>query len=431
MANNILLQVIRLTHRLKRSILADMNQLSLFQTRRWTVSELTRHLRRILENDEALQDAWVQGEISNFSRPSSGHIYFTLKDGSAALKCVIWKSDAMRLRGLPMQDGLSIEAHGKIGVYEPGGQYQLYVDVVRPAGEGALYAEYLRLKALLESEGLFSADRKREIPQFSRRIGILTSPTGAALRDMLNTLRRRMPLAEIFIAPSAVQGDAAPTELVAGLKKLNSMVKPDVILVARGGGSIEDLWAFNDERVVRAVAESAAPVISGVGHETDFTLTDFAADLRAPTPTAAAELATGISLNDLAGFVQNTFSRMSNIMLSVLDKKESLLAETNQRMRYVSPARRLVNERQRVDDAERRMERGISQRLKLEQAQLKGLGQRLQSLNPLGILQRGYAVVTVPATGKVVLTAKQAPVGCDLRMQISDGELKVRVTESG
>jgi exodeoxyribonuclease VII large subunit len=408
-----------------------MSQPSLFQTRRWTVTELTRHLRRLLEGDLTLQDAWVQGEISNFSRPSSGHVYFTLKDSGAALKCVIWKSDALRLRGLPLQDGLSIEAHGKIGVYEPGGQYQLYVDLARPAGEGALYAEYLRLKSLLEAEGLFASERKREIPQFPRKIGILTSPTGAALRDMLNTLRRRMPLAEVFLASAAVQGEAAPNELVAGLQKLNELIKPDVILVARGGGSIEDLWAFNDERVVRAVANSAAPVISGVGHETDFTLTDFAADLRAPTPTAAAELATGISLNDLNGFVRNAFSRLGSAILTVLDEKERGLIESNGRLKYVSPTRRLVSARQRVDEAERRLARGLNQHLRLEQAQVKHLAQRLESLNPLGILRRGYAVVTVAETGKVVLTAEQAPVGAELCVKIAAGLLNVRVTESG
>lgn len=408
-----------------------MSQPSLFQVRRWSVTELTRHLRRILESDDSLQDAWVQGEISNLSRPSSGHIYFTLKDSGAALRCVIWKSDAARLRGIPMQDGLSVEAHGKIGVYEPGGQYQLYVDSLRPAGEGALYAEYLRLKAMLETEGLFSGERKREIPQLPRRIGILTSPTGAALRDMLHTLSRRMPLAEVFLAPSAVQGEAAPLELVAGLQKLNDLFQPDVILVARGGGSIEDLWAFNDERVVRAVAASAAPVISGVGHETDFTLTDFAADLRAPTPTAAAELATAISVSDLDGAVRNAAAQLGSAMLEVLDEKARVLEDLNAQMRYVSPERRLQNESQRLDEAGRRMARALNQHLKLESTQLKGLAQRLESLNPLAILRRGYAVVTLAGSGKVVLAASQAPVGSDLQVKIAEGDLKARVTESG
>ncbi len=265
---------------------------------RWTVSNLTRHLRQLLEGDPDLQGIWVEGEISNLSRPASGHIYFTLKDPSAALRCVMWKTEAARLR-VSLQDGMAVEVHGSLGIYEVAGQYQLYADILRPVGEGALFQEFLRLKALLEAEGLFDPARKRAIPPSPRRIGIVTSSTGAALRDMLNTLRRRMPLAEVVLAATPVQGEEAPLKLVAALRSLNRVVKPEVILLARGGGSIEDLWAFNDERVVRAIIESEAPVITGVGHETDFTLADFAADLRAPTPTAAAELATAITVLDL------------------------------------------------------------------------------------------------------------------------------------
>jgi len=264
----------------------------------YTVSKLTFHIRKLLEENEVLQDVWVQGEISNLSRPASGHIYFTLKDASAALKCVMWKTSAMRLNpsitlraGLSLRDGMAVEVHGKIGVYEPAGQYQLYADQIRPVGEGALYQEFMRLKALLEAEGLFDPDRKRNIPEIPHKIGIVTSTTGAALRDILNTLRRRLPLVEVLLAASPVQGTDAPPAIVKAIQSLHYQL-PDVIILARGGGSIEDLWAFNDERVVRAVADSQIPIICGVGHETDFTLCDFAADLRAPTPTAAAELAT-------------------------------------------------------------------------------------------------------------------------------------------
>ncbi|HLO16062.1 MAG TPA: exodeoxyribonuclease VII large subunit, partial [Anaerolineales bacterium] len=239
----------------------------------WTVSRLTFYIRKLLEENETLQDIWVQGEISNLSRPASGHVYFTLKDSSAALKCVMWKTSAARL-GIPLQDGKAVEVHGKIGVYEVSGQYQLYADQIRPVGEGALYQEFMRLKAMLEAEGLFAPERKRPIPMFPQRIGIVTSATGAALRDMLNTLRRRLPLVEVLLAPSPVQGSEAPPALVQAIQAL-VLQSPDVILLARGGGSIEDLWAFNDERVVRAVAGSAVPVICGVGHETDFTLCDF------------------------------------------------------------------------------------------------------------------------------------------------------------
>jgi exodeoxyribonuclease VII large subunit len=226
----------------------------------------------------------VQGEISNLARPVSGHIYFTLKDANAALKCVMWKSNAAKQKNA-LQEGMAIEVHGNISIYEVSGQYQLYADNIRPKGEGVLYQEFIRLKTLLEAEGLFDPDRKRPIPRQAKRIGIVTSRTGAALRDMLNTLKRRNPMAAVILVASAVQGEDAPRGLAAALENLNRYAHPDVILLARGGGSIEDLWAFNDERVVRAIVASEAPVITGVGHETDFTLADFAADLRAPTLT--------------------------------------------------------------------------------------------------------------------------------------------------
>ncbi len=407
-----------------------MSQISLFETPRLTITEFTRRVRRLLEGDPALADAWVQGEISNFSRPASGHLYFTLKDAGASLRCVMWKGDALRVRGMPLQDGLSIEAHGKIGVYEPSGQYQLIGDLLRPTGEGALYAEFMRLKALLEAEGLFAPERKRPLPEFPRTIGIVTSSTGAALRDMLNVLRRRLPLVEVTLAASPVQGVEAPPALVLALQKLNALVKPEVILLARGGGSIEDLWAFNDERVVRAVAASKIPVITGVGHETDFTLVDFAADLRAPTPTAAAELATPITLYDLAGALRADSERLNQALKRQLDECRAGLESLNTGLRFYSPARRLQTEAQRLDGLSRRADRALAQRLALASAQLAGASSRLESLNPLSVLRRGYAVVTRIADGKIVETAQQAPAGADLRVRLASGALKVKVQES-
>ena len=407
-----------------------MSQISLFEIPRLTVTEVTRRVRRLLEGDAALQDVWVQGEISNFSRPASGHLYFTLKDYGAALRCVMWKGDALRVRGMPLQDGLSIEAHGKIGVYEPSGQYQLIVDILRPAGEGALYAEFMRLKALLEAEGLFAPVRKRPLPNFPRTIGIVTSSSGAALRDMLNVLRRRLPLAEVVLAASPVQGTEAPPALVLALQKLNTLVKPDVILLARGGGSIEDLWAFNDERVVRAVVDSNAPVVTGVGHETDFTLVDFASDLRAPTPTAAAELATPITMLDLAGALRVDSERLDNVLNHQIDERRAGLESLNAGLRFYSPARRLQTESQRLDDLSRRAARALAQRLALASARLAGTGSRLESLSPLAVLRRGYAVVTRVEDGKTVETARQAPAGSDLRVRLAEGALNVRVQES-
>lgn len=399
-----------------------MAQPSLFASVRWSVGDLTHYLRQLLESDELLQDVWVQGEISNLSRPASGHIYFTLKDSSAALRCVMWKSEAARLR-TALQDGLAVEIHGHISIYEASGQYQLYADQIRPVGEGALYQEFLRLKALLESEGLFDAERKRPIPELPRKIGIVTSATGAALRDMLNTLRRRLPLAEVILAPAPVQGAEAPPALVAALEALNRQ-NPDVILLARGGGSIEDLWAFNDERVVRAVAASRAPIISGVGHETDFTLCDFAADLRAPTPTAAAELATQTTVLDLSAGVHDERTRLFAWADNLLSAQRAELSAFVTQLRYASPQRRIQSELQRVDDLARRGLTALDHRVQLQKSRVQGAAHQLESLNPLAVLARGYAVVTRKDNGRVVARVSQA--GAEMNVRVSDGEFDVR-----
>ena len=396
-----------------------MSQPSLFASVTWTVSRLTQHIRTLLETDITLQDVWVQGEISNLGRPASGHIYFTLKDSGASLRGVMWKGDTRRLN-LPLQDGMEIEAHGRIGVYEPQGQYQFYADIIRPVGEGALYQEFLRLKTILEVEGLFEAGRKRPIPELPRKIGIVTSATGAALRDMLNTLRRRLPLAEVILAPSPVQGDEAPPKLVAALGALDQL-KPDVILLARGGGSIEDLWAFNDERVVRAVAASETPVISGVGHETDFTLCDFVADLRAPTPTAAAELATPITIGDLSAYLLGMKTRLATSTLNLLATHRTGLNSLVAGLRFHSPLRRIQTDRQRLDNFSRRGLSALRHRLALDDSRLKGFERRLGALNPLAVLGRGYAVVTRREDGKHISQVGQAEAGDGIQVRVSDG----------
>lgn len=391
----------------------------------FTVSKLTFHIRKLLEENETLQDVWVQGEISNLSRPASGHIYFTLKDANASLKCVMWKTSAARLN-LSLRDGMEVEVHGRIGVYEPQGQYQLYADQIRPVGEGALFQEFLRLKSMLEAEGLFDPERKRPIPEFPKRIGIVTSPTGAALRDMLNTLRRRLPLVEVILAPAPVQGTEAPPALVKAIQLLNSQ-SPDVILIARGGGSIEDLWAFNDERVVRAVAASQAPVISGVGHETDFTLCDFAADLRAPTPTAAAELATQTTLEDLHFQLSAFRSRLASATLSLVAEQKATLSSLASQLRYLSPARRVQSESQRVDELSRRMLSSLIHRIQLQSSHVKGMTRRLEALSPLAVLARGYTVVTRKADGRVVSRVVQAKPGEQIRVRVSDGQFDAEI----
>ncbi|MGA2489120.1 MAG: exodeoxyribonuclease VII large subunit [Anaerolineales bacterium] len=406
-----------------------MEQMALFvASPHWTVSTLTRYLRQLLESDDGLQDVWVEGEISNLSRPSSGHIYFTLKDSGASLRCVMWRTEAAHLR-FALQDGQAVEAHGRIGLYEVGGQYQLYVDTIRPVGEGALYREFLRLKAVLEAEGLFEAARKRRIPEYPRRIGIVSSPTGAALRDILSTLKRRLPLVQVIFAPTPVQGDEAPLAIVSALRSLNQVGVPDVIILARGGGSIEDLWAFNDERVVRAVIESAAPVISGVGHETDFTLADFAADLRAPTPTAAAELATPITVLDLQANLAEAGQGLVSGAAGLIQQKREAAAWLDSRLRQASPGRRLQTERQRLDEMSRRWNSAQSHRLEIAVEKFRGLENRLLTLNPMAVLKRGYAVIT--KNEKVVSSVAQVKIEDTLRVRVQDGEFGTRVTENG
>ncbi len=400
-------------------------QTSLFSAVRWTVTTLTRHIRETLESDVQLQDVWVEGEISNLSRPASGHLYFTLKDSGASLRCIVWKSAVSRLGGVVL-DGMAVSAHGRIGVYDAGGQYQLYADQVRPAGEGALFQEFMRLKSALEAEGLFAAARKRQAPVLPRRIGIVTSPTGAALQDVLNTLRRRLPLVEVVISAAQVQGVEAPAQLVSALQALNARrPPPDVILLVRGGGSIEDLWAFNDERVVREIVASSVPVICGVGHETDFTLSDFAADVRAPTPTAAAEVATPITVVELQRDLRSIGDGLAWSIQQLMAARRSALGVAGQDLNFRSPERRIQADRQDVDEFSRRIHTAQAHRLEMRGGELEGWGKRLRALGPLDILGRGYAVVTRHADGLIIRKVAQARDGIHVR--VSDGSFDANV----
>lgn len=404
----------------------NMLQPPLFPANSISVSELTRYLREWMESDELLRDVWVQGEISNLSRPSSGHIYFTIKDEYSALKCVIWRTSAGRASA-NLQSGLAVEVHGYVSIYERDGAYQLYVDTVRPAGEGSLFQEFLRLKARLEEEGLFDAARKKEIPQVPARIGIVTSPSGAALQDILNTLRRRYPLVEVVLAPAAVQGDNAPAELAASIERLNREPGMDVIIVARGGGSLEDLWAFNDERVVRAVAASHVPIISGVGHETDFTLTDFAADLRAPTPTAAAEQAVPDQM-DVRERLLGTQRRLKDALSGIAREEKLNLAEINRKLSQASPLMRVRSDRQRLDELAGRSLTGLQHSFEIKKTQTYGLDQRLKALNPYGVLKRGYAIVTNGAD-EIIRSVDQTFQNDALTIRICDGVVPARVSD--
>lgn len=390
----------------------------------WTVSDLTRYIRSTLETDYRLKELVVVGEISNLSRPASGHLYFTLKDSSAALRCVMWKGPAAKLIYRP-REGDRVEAHGSIGVYEAGGQYQLYADWLRVAGEGDLFQQFTQLKAKLEAEGLFDLARKRPLPRRPKRLALVTSPTGAALRDILNIIRRRWSALEVILCPTPVQGNDAPPKIVEALAAANSL-HPDVIIVARGGGSIEDLWAFNDEQVVRAIAASAAPVISGVGHETDFTLADFAADARAPTPSAAAELATP-NRAELAANVRELRERLAAATLNAVREHKWALAEKIAVLGGLSPRAALANSHQRLDDIALRALSALGHRLALDRQRVEGLSLRLVSLNPLAILQRGFAIVTRAGSAEVIRASAQVAAGERLEVRVSEGRFGVVV----
>ncbi len=389
----------------------------------YSVSALTRHIRELIEGDPALADIWVVGEVSNVSTPRSGHMYFTLKDAGATLRCVMWKPQVQRLR-FPPRLGDAVEAHGRIGVFESGGQYQLYADDLRPAGQGALYQEFLRLKAKLESEGLFDPGRKRPLPAWPSTIGIATSPTGAALQDVLNTLRRRYPLVDVVLAPTPVQGLDAPPAITTALQSLEEL-KPDLILLVRGGGSLEDLWAFNDEGVVRAVAACSVPVITGVGHETDFTLADFASDLRAPTPTAAAEMATP-DRNELRQTLDERGQALERAAGNRLQTRQWALRELQSGLLRQSPRERLRRERQRTAEQSRRLNTSIQHRIRLQREQTGAFRARLGALNPLAILQRGYAVVS-DRQGRIIRSVAGVQKDDPIQARLHDGTLEAIV----
>jgi exodeoxyribonuclease VII large subunit len=386
----------------------------------YTVSQLTAHIRRLIEDDSALSDLWLEGEVSNSTRASSGHCYFTLKDAGAQIRCVMWRSDADRQSYLPA-DGDQVLSHGKVGVYEVRGVYQLYVDQIRPAGVGDLYRQFERLKARLEEEGLFAPERKRPLPRFPRCIGVVTSPGAAALRDILNVLSRRFPLTRVLLSPTLVQGDAAPPQIVNAIDLLNERDEVDVIIVSRGGGSLEELWAFNDERVARAVATSCIPVVCGVGHETDFSLADFAADRRAPTPSAAAELAVPDQA-EVDKRLADSAAALTGVMRGAVEERRRRLTDHARALRHLSPMTQLVQARQRIDDLMGRAEKAVEHDLRLRRERVDGLLGRLVGVSPEATLARGYAVVRSRETGAVVRSVAQVAPGDGLGVRVADGE---------
>jgi exodeoxyribonuclease VII large subunit len=393
----------------------------------YSVTGLTTYIREVIESNDTLQDVRVTGEVSNMRRAASGHWYFTLKDSNAQLKAVMWRSSTEKQTFIP-KDGDAIEAQGRIGVYDSQGVYQLYANSVRPVGMGDLYQQFEALKAKLEAEGLFDPERKRPFPTFPKQIGVVTSPEAAAFQDIQNVLRRRFPQVEIILSPSLVQGADAPPQIVKALDRLNQYTEVDVILLIRGGGSIEDLWAFNDERVARAVVASRIPIISGVGHEIDFTIVDFVSDLRAPTPSAAAEIATP-NIEDLRLGLRDINDTLANLMDNRLFDLRSQLGSASRTLGHISPASRIRNLRQRVDDWNTRLINRQSAGLELLGERLAAKTAALNAANPRSILARGYAIVYLSDDMTRLSQAAGVKPGTGITIQFYDDELKARVED--
>lgn len=410
-----------------------------------TVSQLNRRVKTLLE--QGIARLWVEGEISNIARPASGHIYFTLKDDSSQIRAAFFRQ---RQRGptIGLENGDQVLAFGKVSIYEARGDYQLIVEQVEPAGEGALKRQFEVLKKMLAAEGLFDEDHKQELPTLPSRIGVITSPTGAAIRDILSVLGRRFPSIPVVIYPAAVQGEAAPPELVTALQTAIARDECDVLIIGRGGGSLEDLWAFNDEKLARAIFDCPIPVISAVGHEVDVTIADFVADVRAPTPSGAAEMAAP-DREDWLRTTNALAARIARLGQRTLEDRGQTLDWLTRRLLQSSPQRTLRRQHERLHELKRRLVQAIRSRVAEQRPGLDNLWQRLRSagpsvvarpryrlelamrglhtVSPLATLDRGYAIVEDFESGKVLMSARHAKVGADIRARLAEGELTATV----
>lgn len=393
----------------------------------FSVTQISRYLKELMDTDEILQDVWVRGEISGCKTYPSGHCYFTLKDAEAQLPCVFFKNARLRSSTPELRDGMAIAANGRISLYERDGKMQLYVEHVEQFGDGALFLRFEQLKTRLAEEGLFDESRKRPLPSSPSIVGIVTSPEAAALRDMLRVLRSRFPLAQVILSPTPVQGSEAPAAIARALDLLNVNHKADIIILGRGGGSIEDLWAFNEEVVARAIARSRIPVISGVGHETDFTIADLVADYRASTPTAAAAAA----VPDINEWRERLLTFEEELTESIetylIDQRESL-ARSQRDLHRLNPQYQLERLQQRLDDTSALLQARMEHILSLQKERLKGIAMRLHTLSPLLTIARGFAVVRRESDLALVNRTHQVNIGDDITIQVSDGQIHAHVT---
>ena len=390
-----------------------------------SVTQLNEYLKMLLDGDRVLSNVFVRGEISNFKLYSSGHAFFTLKDDAGQLKSVMFRSYFSRLAFLP-EDGMRVIAHGRVSVYESSGQYQLYVDDLQPDGAGSLAMRFEQLKRKLAAEGLFDESRKRPLPPIPRRIGVITSPSGAAVHDIINVLGRRFPAAEMILYPSEVQGTQASAQLISGVEFFSMTGLVDVIILGRGGGSAEDLWAFNDEYLARAVASCAIPVISAVGHESDFTICDFVADRRAPTPSAAAEIAVP-DMGEILRGLASVRGKMQTSMQKLILQERRILNQIAQSRVFSRPEQMLDNFRMRLDEHEADLDRGVGQALLQRKQTVASVAGKLQALNPLSVLSRGYA--TISRDGASITSVKQINDNDTLDIRMADGSVRATVSQ--
>ena len=389
-----------------------------------SVSELNEYVKMLIDNDEILAHVTVRGEISNFTNHRTGHFYLTLKDEGSLIKAVMFKGYASKLKFLP-ENGMKVIVRGRVSAFVRDGQYQIYIEAMEPDGIGALYIAYEQLKRKLTAEALFDRSKKKPIPKIPTRIGIITSPTGAAVRDIINILGRRFPLCRPVLYPSLVQGDGAPANIIAGIDYFNETKSADVLIVGRGGGSIEDLWAFNDEALCRRVASSQIPIISAVGHETDFTLCDFAASVRAPTPSAAAELAVPESA-ELARKIGNVQTRMELLCTQKIKLSRERLARLASSRSLTSPMNLIDDKRMSLGVAEEKLYSRMEKILERKKAMLGASAAKLDALNPLSVVARGYSAVFAD-DGKLIKSVEQTKVGQTVSFMLTDGKISAEV----
>jgi len=389
----------------------------------WTVSQLTSRIKEILE--ENFPGIWIEGEISNFRQPSSGHMYFTLKDQGSQISAVMFRSANRALRFRP-EDGLSVLAFGTVSVYERRGEYQINVEYLEPKGVGALQLAYEQLKERLAQEGLFDAVHKKPIPLLPQRIGVITSSTGAAIRDILQVLQRRVANVKVFLYPVQVQGETAAEEIATGIEEMNRWKGIEVLIVGRGGGSIEDLWAFNEERVARAIFASQIPIISAVGHETDYTIADFVADVRAPTPSAAAEIV--VSHKDqLRQRIDELVGRLLSWLRLLLQSYATSLSQLRGRLQVFSPAGMLRLQRERLQSLEDRFQRSLQAYLQSKREAAQRTVEKLGALSPLAVLERGFSLCMSLPSLKILREASEVEIGDEVSVRLYRGKIFCQV----